>query len=626
VPEDFFLILRELTLKIQWLLHVSILTAMFLIGPACFAQCEANGPDTSFGADNDTVGYHASWAADVPSWVRITRVVGPGTTSEDDGNGALLNAAVMTQKGVLAPDAYVKLNGFLLLGPSFFQYTNIDGVAATAQVLITFTLNGWKIGDPKHPYLLYATANGTTPTQVGFSSCVKVPAQYLRFAGKLKGGRPCNFPGTTNPLVLRTGETTCPALNEVEASIQIRIGTPGAGLLSAVFHPLPDLNSLILNSINVSGTASQITFRAMAPVVMVHGIRATSAWFSPYGFSPKGPTAYTNSWFNKPFDVAKAPYQAVDFDEDRITNGGARLATNLAGLTKIVSHPIPDAAATFGAKRIHIVAHSMGGLWSRSFMSDQLGSGAGKVPLIVLSLTTLDTPHLGSYNADLVAADTRAAANLANPAVTMTLVQRAMGLAAPRPVGAADLTTQGAWAFDLSNHLPNVLSIPGVGKGSTALVSYFSVSADANIDKSCVTSQTPCSSSNLPTISYTTPLFSPVVGDESEAYEYPDPDGRLVAWDAGQRLYRQMFQFKSATLRPCVNGGGFCLLNIDADGVQLNDFQVTLASARYQVNGAQAGGFKEIGSLLHNHTMVGQMDSAALILANILANVEALLP
>jgi len=323
---------------------------------------------------------------------------------------------------------------------------------------------------------------------------------------------------------------------------------------------------------------------------------------------------------------------AVDFDEDYIWEGGKRLAKNVAtgtpdyltGPPGTVTQPIPDAAAAFGAKRIHIVAHSKGGLWSRAFLDIRVGLTPTRVPLVVLSLTTIDTPHLGSFNADLLAVDTREAA----AAVRMTAAERAVGRFAPRPPGGPDLTTAGTTAFVGSNHLPPTTSAYG---GFTYPVRYYLVSADANLDSSCVGPSRPCSASNLPTISYTPTDFAntyhtAVAGDESEGYEYPDPDNKPLV-NAGQFLYQSVFQFKSATVRPCTSGGGMCLVHIDADGVQLNDFNVTLNSARLLTNGAQPLGynFSEIASLKHNHTMVGQADTAALVLANIRSNVEALL-
>jgi len=113
-----------------------------------------------------------------------------------------------------------------------------------------------------------------------------------------------------------------------------------------------------------------IEFKAMAPIVLVHGIRAGPSsdpnqanWFDPYTFVPGVPTLYQNGWFRKPFDEAKAPYSVLTFDEDTIEDGAKRLRA-----------PIQQVAASFGSRYIHMVAHSKGGLWSRAFLANELSS------------------------------------------------------------------------------------------------------------------------------------------------------------------------------------------------------------------------------------------------------------
>jgi hypothetical protein len=77
--------------------------------------------------------------------------------------------------------------------------------------------------------------------------------------------------------------------------------------------------------------------------------------------------------------------------------GGRNLAVNIA-LNGTLTKPIPDAAAEFGSDAIHIVGHSKGGLWTRAFLEDSLPSLSK--PLRIISVTTVDTPHPGSINAD----------------------------------------------------------------------------------------------------------------------------------------------------------------------------------------------------------------------------------
>lgn len=89
-----------------------------------------------------------------------------------------------------------------------------------------------------------------------------------------------------------------------------------------------------------------------------------------------------------------APPQSdyVDSNGEVDANGAA-----LAGLLAFLRD-------NYGVQRIELVGHSDGGLWSRSAIS-QDGAYAG---ISILSLTTLGTPHTGSFIADL-AIDTEGA-------------------------------------------------------------------------------------------------------------------------------------------------------------------------------------------------------------------------
>ena len=75
----------------------------------------------------------------------------------------------------------------------------------------------------------------------------------------------------------------------------------------------------------------------------------------------------------------------VDSNGELDANGGA-----LAGLLAFLRDE-------YGVRRVHLVAHSDGGLWSRSAISQD----APFAGVTILSLTTLGTPHTGSFVADL---------------------------------------------------------------------------------------------------------------------------------------------------------------------------------------------------------------------------------
>lgn len=111
-----------------------------------------------------------------------------------------------------------------------------------------------------------------------------------------------------------------------------------------------------------------ITVKAMAPVVLVHGIRSNASAFNDF-----------------------EPVLAVDaIPTARVNLGEGSIQTIGEGPLR---QQVQAIAAEFGSKRLHIVAHSKGGLWSRWLMKTLSG-------LAVYTLTTLDTPHEGSVLAD----------------------------------------------------------------------------------------------------------------------------------------------------------------------------------------------------------------------------------
>ena len=110
---------------------------------------------------------------------------------------------------------------------------------------------------------------------------------------------------------------------------------------------------------------------------MIHGIRSNSEWFDR---------------FVTPFNDAKLSSAVLSFPSDQMINFGR---TGLGPL-------ILAATGRFGAKHVHIVAHSKGGLWTREFLFSGLTKdSAGNNPIGVFSVHTLDTPHHGSVGADI---------------------------------------------------------------------------------------------------------------------------------------------------------------------------------------------------------------------------------
>lgn len=121
-----------------------------------------------------------------------------------------------------------------------------------------------------------------------------------------------------------------------------------------------------------------LSFKATSPIILVHGNNGESRGFSQF-FRTRG--------FTDALDEAHLPYDL----SVRLSTGS--IAVNGTALTK----QIPNIVKSFGADSAHIIAHSKGGLDSR----DYLAVYRQEKPRTV-SLTTLDTPHLGSVGAEVL--------------------------------------------------------------------------------------------------------------------------------------------------------------------------------------------------------------------------------
>jgi hypothetical protein len=238
----------------------------------------------------------------------------------------------------------------------------------------------------------------------------------------------------------------------------------------------------------------------------------------------------------------------------------------------------------------------------------------------VYSLTTLATPHHGSYNADLrvLLKD-----HASDQDLRLTPEQYLLSKYAPwTKTSTRDLTADAVGTFNSTNHLPSKTTV----FGQSNKIYYYETWGDANLDGSCrgLSAGQPCDSNHLPTISKASD--SPIP-DESIGYEYPDPEFSIwsVPVRFGEILYRQVFLYKTVTRK--VTGYGinpacpmlpfyvcpikpiYGLVN-EPDLPQLNDFAVTQKSALYE-------NFIEIGHFKHNHTMMGLRDVADLIFSKI---------
>jgi len=217
------------------------------------------------------------------------------------------------------------------------EYSSNDSMVGS---VISIYLNGWLIA--QEPVLDHITAD-----------CIKIPIQYVKFAQRVPGASPN------------------PSNNMIDVSIDGNFANGDAGI-----------------------NLGNLSFQAMAPIILVHGINADELWFK------------SNS-FTTPFDTADAPYASAVFPASTIPESGMALLP-----------VIPELAQQFGATKVHIIAHSKGGIWSRYFLkygpiSTDLSAPPTPSNFGVLSLITLDTPNNGSVLASLVTGSINVASLLA---------------------------------------------------------------------------------------------------------------------------------------------------------------------------------------------------------------------
>lgn len=118
--------------------------------------------------------------------------------------------------------------------------------------------------------------------------------------------------------------------------------------------------------------------RPQAPIVLAHGL---------FGFERigLGPLTFARYFRALPEDLRAAGHRVL------VTKVHPTAAVRRRG--QILGRRIE---AAFGDEPVHVVGHSMGGLDARSLLTEP-GWGDGRI----LSLTTVGTPHLGSFLADL---------------------------------------------------------------------------------------------------------------------------------------------------------------------------------------------------------------------------------
>lgn len=245
--------------------------------------------------------------------VEITRHVG-----ELNSNGTLKNASALVAAGLISPTA-------TLIMPAF----DVDSGAVIPGInpeRDRVSFNGEEVG--------FLTGENNEWKLTSF----QIPIEKIKFAARGNNG-----------------SAPAPALNQV----RIDIDTANSG-------------EQWCTSID---WGSQ-TFKAMSPIVLIHGNNSDGGFFERQGF-----LGFLRSQ-NLLFD------NSINNPTDFIANNGARLNDLIPGIVK-----------SFGVDSVHFVVHSKGGLDSREYLA--VYQPGHENEFTVLSYTSLSTPQNGSVLADL---------------------------------------------------------------------------------------------------------------------------------------------------------------------------------------------------------------------------------
>ncbi len=143
-----------------------------------------------------------------------------------------------------------------------------------------------------------------------------------------------------------------------------------------------------------------LTFKAMYPIVLVHGWNAGPWVWGPTpepadsSICPVNPDKASDGGQNfvQALIDAKVPYDCTLTIKPQVDSdtGAGQLSDGLAPIL-----------TSFGVRHVNLIAHSKAGLFARRFLEDN-ATRDRTVQVGVISLTTLDTPHHGSVLADTV--------------------------------------------------------------------------------------------------------------------------------------------------------------------------------------------------------------------------------
>lgn len=337
--------------------------------------------------------------------IPIDRVVG-----DANADGTLASPEKLTENGILSTEAILSI-------PVFQR----DFGGGSSPVKHKLSVNGTAL-DP-------AEIEG--PAESWKLHQIRIPSKLLRFGTR------------------RKGQTPLKADNEITLDIDSASPKELENACAAVDW-------------------AQLEFKAMAPLVLVHGNgqgddgSGGKFWDGLVLGDKDKPRLQMSGAFTQELKDQFFPYDnSISMTSGPIVDHGADLGRK-----------IPAIAREFGARHVHLVVHSKGGLDSREFLARAVPANFG-----VLSLTTLSTPHHGSSGPDYQMDSVGASVSDSDDKTRTYL-----GTQSPPNAGTPFLRVSAVEAFNSANVplLPKSFKVDG----EEAPVVYQSISADMNLDDS----------------------------------------------------------------------------------------------------------------------------------------------
>lgn len=233
-------------------------------------------------------------------------------------------------------------------------------------------------------------------------------------------------------------------IEKVRFAARAANGSAPAGAANEVRIDIDTANSSEVWCMSVDWGA--LTFKAMSPVVLIHGNNSDGGFYARMGFTTG-------------LDTAR-----LLFDNSISMTTASRAAHGV-----VLDGLLPGIVKSFGVDSCHVVVHSKGGLDTREYLA--VHHPARAKDFQVLSYTSLSTPHEGTSGADLLVMKSMAVQAKADkiefvgfPWLVETVAED-MGVDAGTP----DLTTRANARF-------NAVNIPMLPRSTV----YNTVAADAD--------------------------------------------------------------------------------------------------------------------------------------------------